>query len=146
MTGRTRVTMEEVAHAIDQRMRQRREAVRQMLVEKDRADLLAKYDQDLRDNDLGVSAARSVWHSISDAQRRVLVGMRTGRRCLRQTIKPCVYVIDGPGSVGHIRLATMRNLSARGLVHVAGSAFDPESDFVLTEHGRFVLSHGEPKP
>lgn len=57
---------------LEQQWRDDRERVRALLREEGREDLIAEYDAKMRDMGSGVENARSIWHSISDAQRRAL--------------------------------------------------------------------------
>lgn len=104
---------------------------------------LASYDKAMRDFDLGLTQARSAWHSISRHQRDVLVAAcRTKNgRIVRRSFKPSVYVLDGT-LVFLCRVATIRNLCAHELLACDGGAFDPEQAAVITERGRFVVAKG----
>ena len=107
------------------------------------ATALAEHDRRMRDLDLGLTGARNAWHSISPAQRRVLVAAASVRsgRIVRQSIRPSVYVRDG-GGPKLCGVKTVRPLCSRDLMAWDGGAFDPEQAAVLTERGRFVLAHG----
>ena len=136
---------ERLMHSLDREWLASQERVREMLREKGREDLVADFDRDMRDIETGVMHAKSVWHSISPAQRAVLAHFRlTGSNRLRRAAGG--YVVDGPGlpPPRPIRLSTLRNLAARGLVDWDGGAFDPEAAAVLSEQGRFVLAKGRP--
>jgi hypothetical protein len=113
--------------AYERRRRESLARVLDILHEADRPDLAGELEAKLRDVASGVERARNIWHSISPAQRRALEAL-------------------GEGRASDFRLATARNLCARDLIACAGGAFDPESKFVITEHGRFVLTHGRPRP
>lgn len=78
-----------------------------------------------------IDDARGTWAALSQAQRRVLSYMGEGYR----SDFSALGVICG--------LRTARSLCARELIAVDGGAFDPESRFVTTERGRFVLAHGQ---
>lgn len=129
------------------------EKVRAMLREQGREDLLADFDQKMRDIRTGVDGARGCWHALSGKQRFVLRHMAAGRYVAKSVSKPQNFhayrngteALSGqPGVIRNVcRLPTMRNLSARELVHVDGGAMDPEAKFVITERGRFVLKHGQ---
>ena len=115
------------------------------------AEALARYDAWVRAADLGIDRAQSVWHSISDAQRRLVAVMGVGARQLRQfhsTANPgnsSFDVYDERGLVakfGMFRCATVRNLASRELLEWTGGAFDPEASAVPTERLRFVLKWG----
>jgi hypothetical protein len=130
---------------IERRRRESAARVLDILHEADRPDLAGELERNLRDIESGVSTARSIWHSISAAQRRVLVAMEPGRLVVRERGSSRQYEgvganVDATGRLCDIR--TLRNLCARDLIACDGGAFDPEAKFVLTEHGRFVLAHG----
>ncbi|ACL60543.1 hypothetical protein [Methylobacterium nodulans] len=137
---------ERLLHQLEREIRAMTERVKQMLREKGRPDLLAELERNLRDVETGVSQARSAWHSISPAQRRVLEALGDGRRLVREGSSRTVYEAHGkPHALRRVaRLATVRNLAARGLVDWDGGAFDPERRAVLSERGRFVLAKGRP--
>lgn len=130
--------METFRHECDRRRIAIRERFRQWLISVDRPDLLADFDSNMRDVDLGLTAARNIWHSISAAQRH--------------TLKTAIYgplerhgVWYGPNDGDFARvckIGTIRNLIARSLVDCDGGAFDPEARVVISDHGRFVVKHG----
>lgn len=115
--------------------------VKALLWEQGRPDLATELDAKLRDIRLGIDGARSTWHSISDAQRRVLTILGTGRHLIRGTGKARYDATGTPYTVVNVcRLATARALCAHDLLAPDGGAFDPEGKFVLTERARFVLA------
>lgn len=121
-----------------------RRRVKAILWEQGRPDLANELDAKMRDIRLGIDGARSAWHSISDAQRRVLTILETGRHLIRGTGKARYDATGAPYPVPNLcRLATARALCARDLLAPDGGAFDPESKFVLTERARFVMKHGK---
>lgn len=107
---------DDILHRLEKQSRVRHARIRLMLLEAERLDILADYDQAMKDNQTGVSSARGIWHALSPAQRRALSD------------------IEIKASNTH-RLATRRALVARGLI-LAG---EPDQ---ITEHGRFVLKFG----
>lgn len=130
---------------IERRERETTARVLDMLHEEGRPDLAGQLEAKIRDIESGIYGARSAWHSISAAQRRVLVAMEPGRIVVRENGSTRQYEgvganVDATGRLCDIR--TLRNLCARDLIACDGDAFDPEAKFVLTEHGRFVLAHG----
>jgi hypothetical protein len=130
----------------EERERDTNQRVLAMLRDEGRPDLADDLTQRLRDIDSGVHGARSTWHSISDAQRRVLLLLGSGPASLRRVGRTYDVVSPlGSRAIG-IRLATARNLAARDLLEWTGGAFDPEASGVITEHARFVLKHGSPAP
>ncbi len=132
---------------LDERMAaERDEFAAFVLTLPDGAAVLARHQARLRDLDLGITGARNAWHSISSAQRAVLIAAATTKkgRIVRRTVKPSVYVRDG-GVDLLCRVATVRNLCERDLMAWDGGAFDPEQAAALTERGHFVLRHGRPK-
>lgn len=105
-----------------------------------KTDAADRYLAKVREINSGVYGARNTWHSISPAQRRVLLEVnehggrveRVGKqyRHRSQNHKP-------------IYAATIRNLCTRDLMAWDGGIFDPEAIAVLTERGWFVIRHGQ---
>jgi hypothetical protein len=138
---------ERLMQDLEREGRERTERIRQMLREEGRADLEAELDRNLRDVESGVTSARSTWHSISDAQRRVLILLAGGPASLRRMKGSTYDVVSSVGSrATRIRLATVRNLASRGLLEWTGGAFDPEASARPTERMDFVMKHGRPEP
>lgn len=135
---------EDVLQWADRMAREQRARVRQLIVDAGRPDVLADFDRDMRNLDLGITMARSCWHSISVAQQRVLQAMGEGRYLLRSMKTVTRYDAVGRGAIMDIcRLSTARALCAHELIHVNGGATDPEAEFIITERGSFVLKHGQ---
>ncbi len=112
------------------------------------AAALVKWEQAMRDHDLGLTGARSSWHSISPAQRRVLEALEPGRELVRLRCPRSGYgavaTRSALDSIKRIcRLSTVRNLASRSLLDWDGGALDPEARAVLSDQGRFVLAHGK---
>jgi len=137
---------EEIMFQIERRSQRQLARTRAMLMEAGRSDLVSDLDTNLRDIRLGLTGARSAWHSISKAQRSVLEVMVSGRWLVRSPASRTRYDAHGePFAVSNVcGIATIRNLTARDLLACDGTAFDPEARLVLTERGRFVLTHGRP--
>lgn len=139
---------DELLQRLERESREGSERLRAMLREMGRDDLLADYDRDMRDIRLGVTMARSCWHSISPKQRFVLKRMGEGRSLRRMAGSRTRYDAIGSGRGGPDAMReicdfrTARKLAAHELIHVAGGALDPEAVFVITERGSFVLAHG----
>lgn len=134
-----------ILHRMEAESAAKSEAVRQMIIEAGRPDVLAQYDEAMRLNRLGITGARATWHSISAAQRRVLTFMgESKRRLVRSAGTRHFYDAHGePHAVGRVTgILTVRNLCSRELLAWDGGAFEPERAAVLTERGRFVLAHG----
>lgn len=126
---------------------ERTQRVRDMLHEEGRPELVAEMDRAMKDSASGITGARSVWHSISDAQRRVMILLDAGPGDLRRAKGQTFDVVSPAGSrATGIRLATVRNLASRGLLEWTGGAFDPEASAQPTERMAFVLKHGRPAP
>ena len=132
---------------MDEESRREREAIRALCLENGRPDLAADYDKNMRNLDLGITTAQNCWHSISGAQRRVLIALGEGRvlkkcRWSRSRYDACGigYAADAIENI--CAVATVRNLASRELLAWEGGAFEPEAKVVLTERGRFVLKHG----
>jgi len=120
------------------------ERTRALLREMGRPDLVEELDARLRDIRTGVDGARSTWHSISAKQRFVLTLMDRGfylSRSMRAKTTFDAYKTGERVLIDACRLPTLRNMSSRELIHVAG-ALDPEAKFVITERGRFVRKWG----
>ncbi len=132
----------EIQLTIERQCRERTAAVKRLLHKSNRPDLLDEFGARLRDIALGTDSARSCWHSLSSAQRRVLEIMDEGRWLVRKL--GTQYDAHGePHALENVcRLPTVRKLLAHDLCELDGGAFDPERKIVLTERGRFVLAHG----
>lgn len=143
-----RLTEADVLRMVEEESAAGQRRVRALLYEQGRPDLVQMLDAKLREIHLGLDRAKSIWHSISIAQRRTLVLMGEGRHLVRKSRSRTYYnAIGGPEDIMEVaRLPTVRNLAARNLVAWDGGALDPEARVVLTEHGRFVLDRGQPDP
>lgn len=138
---------ERVLQDLERESDERTQRVRDMLHERGQPELVAELDRALKDSASGFTQARSVWHSISDAQRRVLILLGSGPADLRRMKGQSYDVVSSSGSrATGIRLATVRNLASRGLLEWTGGAFDPEASARPTERMAFVLKHGRPAP
>lgn len=125
---------------LDRSSLEKERMVRQLIIESGRTDVLDDYDRQLRDVKTGVYGAKMAWHSISSAQRKVLLALNDHAYLRKASGSQTRYdAAGGPANVCGI--ATVRNLIRRGLVACDGTAFDPEAIVVLTERGRFVLRH-----
>ena len=131
----------DIIHQLESEMRARREYVRRIIAEQNRPDVLAEYDRAMRDLDLGITGARNVWHSISEAQRRALEAAAFGP-LFRWRKDRVVYSAPHRATEFKFRLPTIRNLIARNLLDCDGGVFDPEAKVVLSDRGRFVLRRG----
>ena len=136
---------ERIIQQIDRESREQRERMRALIAESGNSVALSLYNIDMREIDLGLKSARSCWASISPAQARALAIAGTGAVLWRKQAYPLQYTtFNGPlGVVLRVcSLATARALCAHELLAPDGGAFDPESKFVITERGSFVLHHG----
>jgi hypothetical protein len=122
-------TNDDIIQRLDRESRERTEVVRSLLRDSGKVVALQDFDRRLRENVLGLTGARSAWHSLSIAQRQALQAAGIGNGKL----------VPGRG----FGLLTLRALSQRGLLHCSGPIRDPEAEFVVTERGRFVLRHGQ---
>lgn len=121
---------------------EKQEAFRAFILEQGRPDILAEYDAKMKDIRSGVDGAQSCWHSISDAQRRVLVFLGDGATLRQDQENPNRYFVrHRNGITSAERRATIRNLAARELLDWTGGAFTPEASAVLSDRGRFVLKY-----
>jgi hypothetical protein len=136
----------DVIHKIERQMAADRERVRELIKREGTADDLDFYDQSMRDLDRGITQARNAWHSLSDAQQRVLAFLATDTVKLTKRVDSKVYDANtGRETIERVAtLATIRAMAARELVQWEGGAFDPESIVSLTERGRFVVDKGRP--
>lgn len=131
--------MADIEHQIEKISRQRRNAVRDILLEKGRPDLVAEFDAKIKRIENGTDGAERTWSALSPAQKRALKLASYGPlRRAKHT-----HQFFGEIIAPRARLSTVRNLIARDLLACDGGAFDPERVLVLTERGRFVLKHGE---
>lgn len=120
------------------------QSVRQVLLERGRPDLLKEFDSRMKDIRLGLYSARNCWHSISVAQRRVLINMRDrgGGVWRDQTGRPRFYHRINNNMILHYRTPTIHKLIAHNLL--AWDANEGHDKAILTERGQFVLKHGTP--
>jgi hypothetical protein len=137
--------MSDILAKIEADSRARRMAVRDLLFEKGRSDLVADLDRKTWEIQSGVSQARSTWGALSEPQRVAIVALAEGRRAFRAVGGRSVYDASGRGCapLGGIRLATLRALMARNLVQATGSPSDPERRFEITKPGAFVVKRGQ---
>lgn len=107
------------------------------------ADAVVRYDAEMEEVRSGRNGARNCWHSLSPAQRRVLLFLAPGRVLVRCRWSRSYYDATGePGAIAKAaRLDTVRKLARHGLLAWDGTAHDPEARAVLAERGRFVLDH-----
>lgn len=129
---------------LDRQSQLHHKATRDMLIEAGRADLAEDLDRRMRDIRLGIAQAAAIWHSITKTQRIVLEKMALGAYLARSIGSSTQYDALGraPMVLKICRITTARNLSARNLIHVNGTATDPEAQFVITEHGKLVFAKG----
>jgi hypothetical protein len=109
------MTEEEIMQLIDADSAAKTEAVRAMLMEMGRLDVLAEFDAKMRDIRLGIDSARGCWHALSGAQRRTLEVLGTGRRLIRDTGYLSRYNAYGEGQpiLNVCGRPTLQNLVAR---------------------------------
>jgi hypothetical protein len=136
----------DIEFELDRQKRESNDRVKALLQAEGRFDLVEEFDQRIRDLNLGVTRARSVWHSISPAQRSLLALMMRGGVILVREGQTSFYDLMQAAEVVHrrvSRLPTVRSLLARDLLACEGGAFDPEAVVVLTENARFVFTKGQ---
>jgi hypothetical protein len=138
------MTKDEFDLWLEQESARRRALVRQVIREHGRPELLAEYDRDMHDLDLGLTGARAAWHSISPAQRRVMEALEPGRTLVRARWSSRRYdAIGSPHATASLcGLATVYNLVRRDLLQWDGPETDFNAKAILTERGRFVLKRG----
>jgi hypothetical protein len=134
----------DIEHEFETEMRDRRERVRAKIITSGREDVLAEYDRDMRNLDLGITGAQNTWHSLSLAQRRIVRLMAT--KSLKLMKRRGGTIFDARTTEGTVERVTtivsVRALIARGIVQCEGGAFDPESIVSLTEKGKFTWDKG----
>lgn len=143
---------DDILHRLERADREREASLRKMLIDAGREDILAQYDENMRNLRLGITGARNAWHSLSGKQRWVLQRMAAGRYVQKSVSNPRMFhgYLNGteplsgePGAFLNLcRLSTLRSLSAHELIHVAGGTLDPEAKFIITERGLFVVKYG----
>lgn len=125
----------------DRIAKRQNEAVRQLLLSEGRPDLCADLDKKLKEIRLGITGAQATWGALSATQRRVLLMMAEGR--FLSKAKHSTDTFDAYGEPFGIhavcRAPTVRNLMARELI-----GWESDRKITITEHGRFVLKHGQP--
>lgn len=137
---------EEVEHVFDIKHAEDRVEFRAWLVEEAKTNPrvdLENWDRKMRELDLSIDRAKMVWHSISAAQRRVLVGVARHGGRLERVGKEYRASRGRHQPYMPAYVATIRPLCSRDLMAWDGGAFDPEAAAVITERGRFVLAHGQ---
>jgi len=138
------VDEDDILQRLEEADRQKTEEVIAMLIAEGHAEAADRLRKKIRDINLGIDGAQRTWESISDAQRRTLQVLGTGRYLARSPGSRTRYHAYGePHAEGNVcGIATVRNLCARELCHVDGGATDPERKIIITERGRFVLKYG----
>lgn len=116
------MTDDEIYLAIEKDGRKKTEAVRQLLKDEGRLDIMAEFDAKMKAIANGTEHARNIWHSISAAQRSAMLAMERAPNC-------------------GFRKATQENLLRRGLAERVANIKDMKNYLQLTEHGRFVLNN-----
>lgn len=135
---------QDVEHVLDLKSAADNEEFRVWFLKECGPEALASYDAKMRDVDSGVYGARMAWHSISAAQRRALVfaASGTGRLVKMNYRSDYGRTVSGDYPTRPIRIKTLRALCSHNLMAWDGGTFDPEAAAVVTERGRFVLTHG----
>jgi hypothetical protein len=146
--GRLFTDYDPILQQIDYRSQQSRERVRAIIREAGRPDILTEFDRNMKDLDTGITSARSVWHSISAAQRRALMMLADGYELRRMPASRTKYegycAVRKRDAIGYVcPIGTVRALCARELAHVNGGPLDPEKSIVVTERGQFIVKHGQ---
>lgn len=128
---------------LDRDLARREARLREVL--KDHPAELAEYDASMKNLRLGITGAKSAWQALSEHQRIIVQQMaKTGGR-LEKMPGGTRYTLTrawGRGSP-RILVPTVRALVARRLLDLDGGAMDPEFAAVLSEHGSFVVKHGQ---
>lgn len=129
---------------LERKLARDQERFRGIVLEHGGPEILAEHDARMRDLRLGITGARSAWHSISDPQRAAVEVLGSGAALVRAGTTFAASRAGGPHQGRAFRLATVRNLASRELAAWDGGALDPEARVVATERGNFVLKHGRP--
>lgn len=132
----------DIQHLFDEKSRRDRERVRELIRKEGMPEILADFDQQMKDIDSGLTTARNVWHSISPAQRTLINYLATHSVKLVREGSTSSYIGVEGDTKSHGRLAglkTVRSLAARDLLAWEGGAFDPEAKATLTEKAVFVF-------
>jgi hypothetical protein len=151
---------EELENLLDESALRDRAVMAQMFADMGASDLWRRYQERMIALDLGIDRAQAVWHSISDAQRRLVAALGpAGRYLERHGTRRFNIIVRFATAIGaesvwvcvwQPGLATVRNLAERELLEWTGGVFDSEASAVPTERLRFVLRHGPrtdiPKP
>lgn len=132
-------------HRLERETLEKRGRVRAILQESGRDDLVQKYDQDMRDLDLGLIQARGIWHSISQVQRKLLMLLSKESLKLQKREGSSIYdAVNAKERLENVAmLKTVRPLLARDLLQCEGGVFNPEAVVTLTERGKFVVEKGQ---
>ncbi len=136
---------DDIEAKIDRLMLERRAAVRQMLIESGRHDILEEFDRNMRDCDTGVIGARATWAALSAPQRRVIIALADFGGYLIRSSQTRYDLMAADGTVRAPKFCgtpTARNIIARSLMECDGGALDPELRLNITERGRFVRKFG----
>jgi len=133
---------DDVLIALEKEQRRRTEAVRELLRQSGRPDLLEHFDQQLVEIRLGVTSAKATWAALSEIQRHVMETMATGRWLVRHNASGHFFDAQGePHAIPRLCGAdTVRSIMSRDLI-----GWESGQKIILTEHGRFVLMHGRTK-
>lgn len=131
---------------LEEQCHEQQARTRQFLLEQGRPDLASDLDASLKDVRTGVSGARGTWRALSKVQRDILRTLHdTGHKLVRTPSLRTFYDAVGGNADAISKAAgirTVRNLCRRELLTCDGTLTDPERRVVLTDHGRFVLRHG----
>lgn len=122
----------------------KQESFRTFILEQGRPDILDEYDARMKKIHNGTDRAESLWHSISEAQRRTLKLLGEPQAKLYQypTNEKQFCLRLKTGLVCKVRRSTVRSLADRELLDWEGGAFTPEAKATLSERGRFILKYG----
>lgn len=128
---------------LDRDAEAREGAIRAMLTPAQRAE----FDAGMEEIRSGRHALRMLWHSLSEAQRRVVEGLEGGkRRLIRCRHRRSCYDAHGEPHVvkGAARTATVRVLIGHGVLHWTGPAEDRElrADLARRGHALSALLRG----
>lgn len=135
----------DVLRWLDEEEKKRTAAVRAMLIEDGRPDLVEDLNRRIRDIALGLDGARSTWSALSRPQKDILTLLVDRGQYLRRakdSLNRFVAMGDPHGFViGGIHAGTVRNLMARDLAE-----WTTGEKVVATERGRFVWKRGPSIP
>lgn len=136
------MTENDILFEFERECARRTEAVRHLLREHGRPDLLEHFDRQLDAIRSGVDGARATWNALSKPQRHILEILASGRYLVKASGSRYFFDAHGePHAISHVCGGpTVNHLMHRELI-----SWEAGRKVILTEHGHFVLLHGAKK-